>query len=64
MGEVRFHIEYVALYKEEGAVCLDYTFSGRGCLQGSVALTHQPKYPLCSFSFEIVGDVGCSCEIV
>ena len=42
----------------EGAV------SGRGCLQGPVALTHQPNCPLCSFSFKIVGDVGCSCEIV
>ena len=26
-----------------GAVCLDYTFAGRGCLQGPVALTHQPN---------------------
>ena len=33
-----------------GAVCLDYTFAGRGCLQGPVALTHQPNRPLCSFS--------------
>ena len=48
----------------KGAVCLDNTFAGGGCLQGPVALTHQPNCPLCSFSFEIVGDVGCSCEIV
>ena len=48
----------------KGAVCLDNTFVGGGCLQGPVALTHQPNCPLCSFSFEIVGDVGCSCEIV
>ena len=45
-------------------LCLDNTFAGRGCLQGPVALTHQPNCPLCSFSFKIVGDVGCSCEIV
>ena len=48
----------------KGAVCLDNTFAGGGCLQGPVALTHQPNCPLCSFSFEIIGDVGCSCEIV
>ena len=48
-----------------GAVCLDYTFAGRaGCLQAPVALTHQPNCPLCSFFSKIVGDVGCSCEIV
>ena len=41
-----------------GAVCLDDTFAGRCCLQGPVALTHQPNCPLCSFSFKIVGDVG------
>ena len=46
------------------AVCLDNTFGRRGCLQGPVALTHQPNCPLCSFSFKIVGEVGCSCEIV
>ena len=45
-------------------MCLDNTFAGRGCLQGPVALTHQPNCPLCSFSFKIVGDVGCYCEIV
>ena len=44
-----------------GAMCLDYTFAGRGCLQGPVVLTHQPNCPLCNFSFKIVGDVGCSC---
>ena len=47
-----------------GAVCLDYTFAERSCLQGPVALTHQPNFILCSFSFKIVGDVGSSCEIV
>ena len=31
-----------------GAVCLDYTFAGRGCLKGPVALTHQP---ICPFRF-------------
>ena len=45
-------------------MCLDNTFSGWDCLQGPVALTHQPNCPLCSFSFKIVGDVGCSYEIV
>ena len=40
-------------------MCLDNTFAGRGCLQGPGALTHQPNCP-----FKIVGDVGCSCEIV
>ena len=43
----------------KGAVCLDNTFAGGGCLQGPVALTHQPNCPLCSFSFEIVGDASC-----
>ena len=47
-----------------GAVCLYYTFAGRRCLQGSVALAHQSNCPLCSFSSKIVGDVGCSCEII
>ena len=36
------------------AVCLDYTLAGRGCLQGPVALTHQPNCPLCSFSSKSV----------
>ena len=45
-------------------MCLDNTFAGRGCPQGPVALTHQPNCSLCSFSFKIVGDVGCSCKIV
>ena len=47
-----------------GAACLNYTFAGRGCLQGPVALTHKHNCPLCSFSSKIVGHVGCSCEIV
>ena len=33
-----------------GAVCLDYTFAGTCCLQGLVALTHQPNFPLYTFS--------------
>ena len=51
-------------FKRLRAVCLDYAFAGRGCLQGPVALAHQPNCPLCSFSSKIVGDVGCSCEVV